>query len=101
MKKDKRTGVGDNSNSCANPTRPGFVVVNSIKSTAGTAVAEDGAPAAVAKSAPHPKPEKPVTANGVKKSSDGVRENKRQAVNKVTLGTSFPFLLLRKAKWRS
>jgi hypothetical protein len=85
MKKDKRIGGGDN-NSCSNPTRPGFVVVNSSKSTAGTAVAEDKAPGAVVKSAPHPKLEKPVTANGVKKSSDGVRENKRQALNnKITL----------------
>ncbi len=85
MKKDKRTGGGDN-NSCSNPTRPGFVVVNSSKSTAGTAVAEDKAPGAVVKSAPHPKLEKPVTANGVKKSSDGFRENKRQALNnKITL----------------
>jgi hypothetical protein len=95
MKKDKRTGGGDNSKSCSNPTRPGFVV-NSSKSIAGTAVAEDGAHVAVVKSAPHPKLEKPVTANGAKKSSDGVRENKRQALNKVTLGTSFPFSLLRK-----
>ncbi len=82
MKKDKRTGGGENNNN-NNPTRPGFVV-NSSKSTAATAVAEDGAPGAVVKSAPHPKLEKPVTANGVKKSSDGVRENKRQALNKVT-----------------
>jgi hypothetical protein len=95
MKKDKRTGGGENNNSCANPTRPGFLV-NSSKSTADTAVAEDGAPGAEVKSAPHPKLEKPVTANGVKKSSDGVRENKRQALNKFTLGTSFPFSLLRK-----
>ncbi len=96
MKKDKRTGGGENNNN-SNPTRPGFVVVNSSKSTAGTAVAEDGTPGVVVKSAPHPKLEKQVTANGVKKSSDGVRENKRQDLNKVILGTSFPFSLLFKA----